>query len=197
MLPSRCFLKTKSYFGFEERGLGSSCSLSSISLPYSRALVKRSTRDGLRLRIWFCSLFSSGLGGQVGPVCRLEVLAPTRDLKSNKEDETKTMKCSILGRMWWFISIISFVFHFPFQCGFPPGFPVSTLHTCVTNINNYNNKDTKPNINSNDQWSIWESLKFKCGFPRDGCATATYIYKQQSSTKKQKQTNQAYIFLIR
>ena len=71
----------------------------------------------------------------MGPVCRLEVLAPTRDLKSNKEDETKTMKCSILGRMWWFISIISFVFHFPFQCGFPPGFPVSTLHTFLNNKN--------------------------------------------------------------
>ena len=99
---------------------------------------------------------SSGLGGKVGPVCRFEVLASTRDLKSNKEDEKKTMKCSILGRMWWFILIISFVFHFPFQCGFPPGFPVSTLHTCVTNINNYNNKDTKPIINSNINMRILE-----------------------------------------
>ena len=71
-------MKKKSYFGFEEGELGSRCSLSTITLPYTRALVKRNTRDGTRLRI--CSLFRSGHDGQVGPVCRLEILAPTRDL---------------------------------------------------------------------------------------------------------------------
>ena len=71
-----------------------------------------------------CRLFRSGLDGQVVPVCRKEILSPS-----------SVSKCIFWGRMSCSIKIMSFVFHFLFQCGFPPGFPVSTLHTFLNNKN--------------------------------------------------------------
>ena len=116
-----------------------------IKLFFCNTFLRKSCicQESAKLRI--CRLFRSGLDGQAVPVCRKEILTPS-----------SVSKCIFWGRMSCSIKIMSFVFHFPFQCGFPPGFPVSTLHTCVTNINNYNNKDTKLIINSNINMRILE-----------------------------------------
>ena len=77
-------------------------------------------------------------------------LAPSRDLKSNKEDETKTLKwggCGGSSKSYPF----SFIFLFNVVFLRVSQFPHYT-HLQTANINNYKNKETRPIIDDNDQY---------------------------------------------
>ena len=105
------------------------------------------------MRLKICSLFRSGHDGQVGPFSRLEVLASTRDLKSNEEDETKKLKYMNLGRCRGSSKSYLLSFIFLFNVVFLRAYRFAHyIHLQTTNINNYKNQETKPIIDDNDQY---------------------------------------------
>ena len=96
-----------------------------------------------------------------------------------------------------FIKVLSFVFHFPFQCGFPPGFPVSTLSTFLSNkhkqlqkqrnpvlmtmINDQHENLRNPNVFFLDSSSL-SSFTFSSSMFSQTCSISSFFSRSMSSS---------------
>ena len=154
---SRCFLKTEKLLCL---GFGKRLFFLWEHFPIDDLCATKNTEDDTRSRI--CSLFRSGLDDHLArwfssPWGRAwhRPETSTTAIKEGWDNDPVVLKfwggCGGSSKSNPFSQL-------PFQCGFPPGFPVSTLYTFVNN--NKQRKKTVSITMSNDQYDVATEVYF-------------------------------------